>query len=580
MNRLLAVLWAVHLGLTAAGAAGPDDRYVELFSLIQEADRLAATGQPREAITRYLEAQAGLKQMQVSFPEWSPKVVAFRLSYVTSRLEPLTQKPATPAAPKLSPGEALTNQLRQLQEETTRLGNQNALLEAKLREALSVQPAASDPRELLKAEDRIAQLQKERDLLTVTLEQLRQQAATRPPAADAEREKQALEDLKKQFTAQAEAAETLRRQNDELQKQLAAAGRSKPAAGSPGNSELPALKETIAMLQASNRVLQSEQAAMEKRMLDWVRLHGAQGGARDKEWETQLAAARQEAEAARKERDVLVARLNDVTRELNQRPAKVGGAGNEELEKQLEALRARVQIFEAKAVPYSAEELALFKQPPPKQAADTNPPPVAAAGTPPAQKKRDELPPGAGPLIAAAERAIDAGRYDEAEKQFNTLLRQDENNLYILARLAGAQLDQDKVSEAETHLKRILSLDAENPAGLHMMGDLKYRQAKYDEAFTMLSQAAKLRPDRADTQYMLGRALIQQGNRQPAEAALRKSVQLKPGWGEPHYQLAVLYATQQPAYPELAQYHYKRAIAGGVPRNLEFEKFLEKRPAR
>ena len=80
MNRLLAVLWAVHLGLTAAGAAGPDDRYVELFSLIQEADRLAATGQPREAITRYLEAQAGLKQMQVSFPEWSPKVVAFRLA--------------------------------------------------------------------------------------------------------------------------------------------------------------------------------------------------------------------------------------------------------------------------------------------------------------------------------------------------------------------------------------------------------------------------------------------------------------------------------------------------------------------
>ena len=60
------------------------------------------------------------------------------------------------------------------------------------------------------------------------------------------------------------------------------------------------------------------------------------------------------------------------------------------------------------------------------------------------------------------------------------------------------------------------------------------------------------------------------------EAALRKAIQLKPGWGDAHYLLAVLYATQQPNYKELAQYHYKKAIAGGAGRNLELEKWMEK----
>ena len=37
----------------------------------------------------------------------------------------------------------------------------------------------------------------------------------------------------------------------------------------------------------------------------------------------------------------------------------------------------------------------------------------------------------------------------------------------------------------------------------------------------------------------------------------------------------MVYATQQPPYKELAQWHYQKAIAGGYPRNLEFEKLLE-----
>ena len=58
-----------------------------------------------------------------------------------------------------------------MQEDIGRLAAQNALLEARLREALSVQPAAIDPRELARADEKIKALQKERDLLAVSLQQ-------------------------------------------------------------------------------------------------------------------------------------------------------------------------------------------------------------------------------------------------------------------------------------------------------------------------------------------------------------------------------------------------------------------------
>jgi len=79
---------------------------------------------------------------------------------------------------------ALQNQVGQLQSE-------KGLLEAKLKEALAMRPAAADPAELAKAEEKIRVLQKENDLLKVSLEkekQNQQQLAAR--ADDSARVKQ------------------------------------------------------------------------------------------------------------------------------------------------------------------------------------------------------------------------------------------------------------------------------------------------------------------------------------------------------------------------------------------------------
>src|SRR2546423_1442382 len=178
MKRQLVILWAIFFAaLLCARGEGPDDKYVQVYNLIQEADALNDSGRTREAAAKYFEAEKALKALQADYPDWNGNVVKFRLAYIASKLEPLGQKlPGTNAPavivatePRTIPSE--TNQFKELQEEIKRLTAQNGLLEARLKEALSVQPAQLDPRELAKAEEQIKALQKERDLLKVSLEQ-------------------------------------------------------------------------------------------------------------------------------------------------------------------------------------------------------------------------------------------------------------------------------------------------------------------------------------------------------------------------------------------------------------------------
>lgn len=146
----------------------------------------------------------------------------------------------------------------------------------------------------------------------------------------------------------------------------------------------------------------------------------------------------------------------------------------------------------------------------------------------------------------------------------------------LLNNLAAVQMDQDKVADAEATLKKALAVDPQDAVSLYFMGGLKIRQEKYNDAFEVLSRSATIDPNKANTQYLLAQALVQQGSRAPAETALRRAIQLKPGWGEPHYMLAVLYATQESDMMGLAKYHYKQAVTGGVARNPELEKLMQK----
>lgn len=212
-------------------------------------------------------------------------------------------------------------------------------------------------------------------------------------------------------------------------------------------------------------------------------------------------------------------------------------------------------------------------------------PPVRAApeaepstNAPARRRTLRDLPPGAGVLATEAQRHFARRQLPEAEAKYLEILRLDERNVFTLANLAAIQIEMDRLPDAEANLRRALDADPEDPFSLSLLGIIRFRQDRYDDAFELLSRAAALDPENAETQNYLGITLSQKGQRQPAEAALRKAVRLNPAMPSAHYNLAVVYATQQPPFVELARFHYGRARRGGHPPNPALERILNGEP--
>jgi len=528
MKRLVGLILVVVCGVVlSAFGQGLDDDYVQIFKLIQEADALTSSA-PSQALAKYLDAQAALDRLHKGSPDWNPRIVNYRLTYLANKIASLSANPALPptvpgSASKVPPAAVLVppnetaapadwqSQLDGFKEQVRQLASDKALLEAKLKEALAMRPAELDPRELAKAEDKIKALQKENDLLKVSLE------------------KQA----------------------------------PSPAAG--GNAQLAQAQAQIAALQSDKESLRLEKAALENRV---KQLSGAVTASNSS------AGAAAAGESARikqleRERDDLQKRLDAATKKLNGRKEK-GAAGQvQDLENQLALLRARQEMLEARPAPYSAEELELLKP---------TAPTLAEANPNAGRKSLKELPAGSAALVAEAQRWFAAKEYDKAEAAYQQVLQQNPKNVPALANLAAIQAEAGHFGGAESNIKQALALEPEDAYCLYVLGILKFRQAKYDEALDALSHAAKLDPQNAEVQNYLGLALSEKGLRVPAEAALRKAIQLQPGYAGAHYNLAVVYATQRPPATELARWHYQKAIAAGHPRNPDLEKKFEARP--
>lgn len=95
MSALLKAFLALALlvvFLLPARAVDPEDQYLLIYSLVQEADSLS-TGQPGRALLKYHEAQTALQKFQKTYPGWNSQLVATRLDYLASKINTM---PATP----------------------------------------------------------------------------------------------------------------------------------------------------------------------------------------------------------------------------------------------------------------------------------------------------------------------------------------------------------------------------------------------------------------------------------------------------------------------------------------------------
>jgi DNA repair exonuclease SbcCD ATPase subunit len=474
----LAVLFLALMLSPAHAQPGADDQYLIIYSLMQQADSLDSARHSGEALAAFVEAQGELRKFQNVYPDWNPKIVNFRLNYLAERIAELTPHisatnappPAasTPAAPPpaastpaIPPatGADFEARLKALQAQVESLQAGNTTLEARLKEALATQPAMVDPRELARAQEQIRSLMKENDLLKVSLArgqggtaalpglktnllaQLRQALAEAnknlaEEAARADRlaqENQSLQGRAQALLASPAALEALRQENELLKKQLAESremATNSPVTGL--NAELADARARISILQSNAEVSLLEREALENRARQLA------SGAKPPVLTPSEAKNEARIRELTQERDDLLAKLGKANAELYGRKKQGAAAQISELTDEVNVLRARLAVDEARAVPYTPEELALFRQPSP---------PVA---NPNAEKKSiRELPGGTATLVAEAQKYFAARQYDKAEDDYLQILRHDENNGLVLANLAAIEIQQNKLDDSE-----------------------------------------------------------------------------------------------------------------------------------
>jgi tetratricopeptide (TPR) repeat protein len=487
----------------------------------------------------------------------------------------------------------LEAQFSALHEQVQKLQVDNTTLQAKLQEALAAQPAAIDARELTQARAKIRSLMKENDLLKVSLSQGKTGTAMGPAVAESDalrlaqlalaeaneklagqmaradklaRENQALQSRVQALLASPETLQALREENALLKKQIADFKPAAPDAAEAArlNSELAGLRKQIAVLQSASAVGFLEKSALENRVrqLQIAAVNSAPVPAPNPaENEARLRALTQE-------RNDLLAKLGEANRELYGRRKQDAAARINVLTDEVNALRARLAVDEAQVIPYTPEELALFKPSAPQLASRTT-----------EKKSIKELPGGAAELVAEAQHYFSARQYDKAEDDYQKILQHDENNGLVLANLATIEMEQGRLDDAEKHIKAAVAQSPDDSYNLATLGRLEFLREKYDDALDALSRAAKLDPRNPEIENYLGVTLGHKGLRAQAETALRKAIQLDPNYGPAHNNLAVIYISQVPPRVELARWHYQKALDAGQPRNPNLEQVLDAKGA-
>ena len=532
---LATVLLLAGLLTTARAQQEADERYLRIYSLIQQGDGLAGT-KPADALATFNTAQRQLQQFQKIFPDWNPGIISFRLNYLKGKISDLqspvaasvaavkTNEPAGPAgvpvdnsAPLIA---ALNAQLKSEQSE-------NETLQARLKEALAAQPAAIDARELTDAQEQIRQLMKENDLMKAS------QPA--PPVAGPEKNivtdthalnqaRQKLAESKRKFLEEQARAEKLVVENKKMRERSKSAGNldalaalrtenlklrdqiealNAAAANSPEveklAAELKAARAQILSLKSAAAVAALEKLALEKKFAQFANAP-----------KPDLAAFEARIRSLSQERDDLMAKLDSVSRKNSRGKNDSVAAQVAALNDEVKTLRSRLAVNEAKAVPYTPEELALFRQSMPQP-----------SKVEPVRKSINELPAGAAELVASAQQHFARREFDQAAADYQKILDRDQNNGLALANLATIELQQDKLADAEKHIKAAVAQSPDDAYNLSTLGYLKFRQEKYDEALDVLSRAATIDPENPEIQNYLGVTLSHKGLRAQGETALR-----------------------------------------------------------
>ena len=163
-----------------------------------------------------------------------------------------------------------------------------------------------------------------------------------------------------------------------------------------------------------------------------------------------------------RDRDELQKKLEIANKELAGRNNKGVASRVLDMENEMAGLRARLEVFEARAVPYTAEELALFKRPEINLAGQD-----ANAG----KKSVKALPGGCGrpgsrrPTLFFRKAVRQSGGKISASASAGRQKRRP-----ALANLATIQIERNHLDDAEKHIKQAVAIAPEDAYSCSMLG--------------------------------------------------------------------------------------------------------------
>ena len=478
MSRLFALLIAVFL--TGVLWAGPDDDFVEIYQLIQQTDAQRENGRFTEARAGYERAKTLLLALKKGYPEWNERVIAYRLRYVAEKLavlpaaDPAAPPGSTPgaAAEAVPEGEVLT-QFRNLHGEITQLRGEKQRLEAKLREALTAQPAPVDPKELQAAVERITQLQSTNRALSEKLEAQQAERRNLVEKVLVDEAQQALQAANQQLAAQAEKtieleglrnraeAELKRLQSGEIsqlltQNQALKSQVNELASSTDRGEQIANLAERVAKLQTGlqesreqNEVMLADRAKLERQVEDLRARQSEESLVRTRQLETDLALARAEGER----QSVRAIQLEDRLK----REQGVRGTlelDNRSLSNRVAELTGKVEDLQSAAIQLQAEKEERLELEAQLKAAEQQ---LAAV---PITGPANTLSPAADPVLTARAQAleIEAVRLRDALREGRT--RQNE----LLALVAESEKSRARWERERQELLASLTALQKSPA--------------------------------------------------------------------------------------------------------------------
>jgi tetratricopeptide (TPR) repeat protein len=145
-----------------------------------------------------------------------------------------------------------------------------------------------------------------------------------------------------------------------------------------------------------------------------------------------------------------------------------------------------------------------------------------------------------------AESYESQGKWDDAEKEYRGILKQNPSLPGIHFRLGRALLSQpntnaDVANNAKQEFLQELQIDPRNAGAEYVLGELARQNQEWDEAVDHFSRAAKFDPQFGEAFLGLGQSLIAEKRYADAITPLEIAVKIEPKNPNAHYNLAMAY---------------------------------------